>query len=80
MEYGMSLVHVYGHQNSGKLASTLTPRLDTLEEHIMVDFLLSSAIINTIAIGLSDLHEIPILSIHRDPVHSIFSVYRVQNL
>ena len=41
----MLLVHVFGHQNSGKLASTLTPlaslnvRLDALAEYIMASFL-----------------------------------------
>ena len=39
MDSGMSLVHIYGHQNSGRLASTLTSlaslnvRLDAPAEH-----------------------------------------------
>ena len=45
IESGMSLLQVYGHQNRGKSASTLTPlaslnvRLDALVEHIMPSFL-----------------------------------------
>ena len=72
----MSLVHVYGHQNSRRLVSTLMPlaylnvRLDILAEHIMPAYLLSSATRNTIAIGLSDLHGILSVSIHESPVHS----------
>ena len=76
MASGMSLVHVHGHQNSGRLASTLTPlsslnvRLDALAKHIMEGFLLSSATTNTRDIGLLDLHGIPSVPIHGDPVHS----------
>ena len=72
----ISLVHVYGHQNRGRPASTLTPlaflnlRLDALSEHIMAAFLLSSATRNTMAIGISDYHRILSLSIHGSPVHS----------
>ena len=46
IDSGMSLVHVYGHQNSGKLASTLTPLsylnaiLEKLAAHIMASFML----------------------------------------
>ena len=72
----MLLVHVYGHHNSGKLVSTLTPlaslniQLDTLEEHIMAFFLLSTSTINTIAVVISYPYGIPSLSIRGVPVHS----------
>ena len=65
MESGMYLVHVYGHQNSGRPTSTLMPLyylnliLDALAHHIMTAFLISPAKINTIAIGISDPHRIP---------------------
>ena len=71
----MSLVHVYEHHNSGRLASTLTPLvsinviLDALVEHIMVASLLYPATRNTISIGLSDPHGIPSVSIHGAPDH-----------
>ena len=76
MDYRIYLVHVYGHQNTGRLASIFTPlaslnvTLDALAENIMVAFLLSSATRNTITIGLLDPHRIPSVSIHRSPVHS----------
>ena len=81
MDSGMSLVHVYKHQNSGRPPSTLTPlasinvRLGTLAEHIMGAFLLSSEKINTISIGISDPHVITSVSVHRSPVHSNISQY-----
>ena len=49
IDSGILLVHVYGHPNSGRFASTLTPlascniRLDTLVEHIVASFLSLSA-------------------------------------
>ena len=65
---GVSLVQMYGHQNSGNPASTLTPLaslnviLDKVEEHFMVSFLLSSATRNTIAVVLLDPYGLPIVS------------------
>ena len=70
------MVHVYGHHNSGELASTLTPlsslnlRLDALVEHIMVSLILSSATRNTIAVIFSDPYGLPSVSICGVPVHS----------
>ena len=67
----MYLIHVHGHQNSGRPSSTLTPLaslnmgLDTQVEHIMAEFLLSSAKINTMAIVILNLHGMPSVSIHR---------------
>ena len=81
MKSGMYLVQVYEHQNSGRPVSTLTPleyiniRMDSLAEHIMAAFHLSSATRNTIAIGLSDLHGITSAPIHRAPVHSNIAQY-----
>ena len=75
MDSDISLIHVCGHHNSRIPTLTLTPLaflnviLDALAEHIMAAFLLSSATIDTITIRLSDLHGIPSISIHRDPVH-----------
>ena len=49
IEFGMSLVHVYGHRNSGNPALNLTPPaslnliLDALAEHIIASFLISPA-------------------------------------
>ena len=74
MGYGMSLVHVYGHQNNGRPALTLTllasinVRLDALAEHIMSEFILLPATGNTIAIGLLDPQRIPSVSINGAPV------------
>ena len=54
----MTLVQVYGHQNRGIRASTLTPleylnvRLDSLAENIMAEFLISPASRNVIEIGI----------------------------
>ena len=76
MYSGMYLVFVYGHYNRRRPESTLTPlaslnlRMDALAEHIMAEFLLSSATRNTIAIGLLDPHGIPSVSIHGAPFHS----------
>ena len=70
MDYRMSLVHAYGKHNSRRPTSTLMPlayinvRLDALAEHIITEFLLPPATRNTIAIGLSDPHRIPRVSIH----------------
>ena len=81
MDYSMSLVHAYGHHNSRRPASTLTPlaslniRLDALAEHIMTAFLLSLPTRNTISIGLLDSHRIPSVSIHKEPVHSNIAQY-----
>ena len=75
----MSMVHVHGHQNSRRPASTLTTlaslnvRLDALEEQSMAAFLIPSAKINTIAIGLSDPHGMPSILIHGSPIHSNIS-------
>ena len=58
MDSGMTLVQVYGHQNRGIRASTLTPleylnvRLDSLAENIMAEFLISPASRNVIEIGI----------------------------
>ena len=75
----MSLVHVHRHHNSGIPASTLTPLaslniiLDEISEHIMAAFILSSATINTITIGLSYPYGIPSISTHGYPFHSNIS-------
>ena len=77
----MYLVHVYGHQNSGKPASnlkllaSLNIILDALAKHIMAAFILPPVIKNKIAIGISDPHGIPSVSIHGSPVHSNISLY-----
>ena len=66
----MSLVHVYGHQNIRILVSTPTPLasikvlLDALVERKMAAFLITSAKINAMTIGLSGLHIMPSVSIH----------------
>ena len=58
MDSGMYLVHVHRHQNSGIPESTLIPlaylniQLDTIAEHIMAEFLISSVRRNKMAIGL----------------------------
>ena len=60
IDYGVSLLHVYVHHNSGKSVSTLTALsslnvwLDVLEEHIMASFLISPAKRTTIVVGFSD--------------------------
>ena len=71
----MSLVHVHGHQNSGRPASTLTPlaylniQMDAISEQIISEFLLSSAKINTMAIGILEPHVMPSVLIHGDLIH-----------
>ena len=81
IDSGMSLVHVHGHQNIGKLASTLTPlaslnvRLDALVEHIMESFLLSSATKNTIVVGFTNPYGLPSVSICGVPIHSNLAQY-----
>ena len=76
IDSGMSLVHVYRHQNIGNPASTLMPlaylnvRLDAQVEHIMVSFLILTETRNTIAVGFSDPFGLNIVSIHGVPVHS----------
>ena len=76
MDSGISLVHVYRHQNNGILASNLTSLaylsviLYTRAEHIMAEFLFSPEKRNTIPIGLSEPHIISSISIHRYPFHS----------
>ena len=75
MYSSMSLVHIYGHHNSGIPSSTLTAlasinvRIDALLERIMAGFILSPATRNKIAIGLSDPHRISRVSIHGSPFH-----------
>ena len=77
----MYLIHVHGHQNSGIPASTLTPiaslniRLDELVEQIMEAFILSSVKINTRMIGISDLHIMSSVFIHRSPIHPKITQY-----
>ena len=72
----MSLVHVPGHQNSRKLASTLTTlaspnvRLDALAEPILASFILLPLTRNTAEIGLLYPQGIPSVSIHGSPLHS----------
>ena len=72
----MSLVHIKVHQNSRIPVSTLTAlvslkvRLDAPAEHSMAEFLLSSETRNTMVIGHSDPHGVPIVSIHGAPLHS----------
>ena len=76
MESGMLLVHVHGHQNNRMLASTLTSlsylkiQLYALAQQIMAAFLLLSAKRNTMAIGISDPHGMPSVSIHGSKIHS----------
>ena len=75
------LVHVHGHQNSGRQASTLTPlaslnvRLDSLTEHIMAEFLILSAKRDTMAIEILYIHRMQSVSIHGYPIHSNISQY-----
>ena len=79
IDSGMQLVHVYGHHNIGKPASTLTTvsslnvLLDALAEFIMTSFLSSSAPRTTIAAGFSDPYRLPIVSTSRVPVNSNIS-------
>ena len=79
IEYGMLLVHIYGHQDSGKLVPNLTPlaylkiQLNALVTQIMASFLLSPATRNTIAVGFSDTYGLPSVSISGVPVHSILA-------
>ena len=76
IESAVSLVHVYGHRNSGKTESTLTPLayldviLDELAEHIMASFILWPVTRNTIVVGFSDPYGPPNISIYGSPVHS----------
>ena len=83
IESVISLVHIYGHKNIGKPASTLTPlasiniRLDALVEHIMASFILSLATRNKIAVVLSDPYGTPSLYIHRVPVQYNLVQYMV---
>ena len=76
MDSIMSLVHIHGHQNIGRPASTLmvlgslNVLLDELSEQIMAVFLISSSKSNTMAVGLLDPHIIPIVSIHGASIHS----------
>ena len=86
IDSSMSLVHVYGHQNSSKLESTLTPlaslniRLGSLSKQIMAPFLISPATRNTLAVGFSYPYVLPIVSICRVSVHSNlahFAVYKI---
>ena len=70
MDYGMSLVHVHGHYNSGRPASNLTPlaslnvQLYAIAENIMAEFILSPEKRNTMEIRLLEPHGIPSVSIH----------------
>ena len=75
------MVHVYRHQNSGKLKSILTPlaplnvRHGVLAEHIMESFLVSQETRNTIAVEFSDTYALPSVSICGVPVHSNLAQY-----
>ena len=76
IDFGMSLVHMYGHQNSGKLASNLTPLsslnvlFDALAEYIVASYLSLPTPRTTIAVGLSDPYGLTSVSICGVPVHS----------
>ena len=82
----MSMVHVYGYYNNRIPASTLTPlpslnvRLDAIEENTMAVFIISSATIHTMVIGLSDPQGMPSLSIHGSTVHSNITQYIVYEI
>ena len=86
IESGISLVHVYGHQNSGKSYSTLTMlssldvRLDALSEYIMASLLILPAPRTTIAVGFSDPYGLPSVSIRGVPVHSNIAQYIVYKI
>ena len=74
----MPLLHVCKHQSIRRPESTLTPlsylnvRLDALAENIIAAF---PTTINTISIGLSDLHRILCVAVHRALVHSNTAQY-----
>ena len=76
VEYGISLVHVYGKNNSGGSASALTHlaslnvQLDALSEYIMASLISSPAQRTPLVVGLSDPYKLPSVSIFRVPVHS----------
>ena len=69
----ISLVHVYGHHNSGSSASNLTPllslnfRLNELAEYIVASLLRLMAPITPLWVGFSDPYGLPIVYICRVP-------------
>ena len=86
IDFEIPLVHVYGHHNSGKLVSIVTPLeslnvwLDTLAEHIISSFLLLAENRTTIEAGLSYPYRLPIVFICGVPVHSNLAHYIVYEI